>query len=166
MNGEGYSELQMDNSLRTSAGLTLTPFKKVFFRLYGDYSRPSGITQYTLVGFAGFKNDLLTIGGEVSYKSNLDKISGHNAWGISGTGGITVAKKTELFMRYDLSASVIPTGETTQWNNLLDGRFKIVGIQYTFSQNVKMALNYQGTRPYSGSKQETDAIYINALFKF
>ena len=89
------------------------------------------------VGFTGFKNDLMTIGAEISYRSILDMTAGHNAWGISATGGITIFKKTEIFSRYDYSTSVILPGEEVQWNWLKDGRFVINGLQYTFSENVK-----------------------------
>jgi len=166
MNGEGYSELQLDNNVKTSAGLTITPVKQVAIRLYGDLTKPHGIWQNTLIAFAGFKNELITIGAEASYKSNLDMIGGHHAWGISGTGGISVSKKAEIFARYDYSASVTVPGDIIQWNYNMDGSFAVFGIQYTFSQNVKMALNYQGTYPYNPGRQITDAIYVNALFKF
>lgn len=165
-NGEGYSELQLDNAVKTSAGLTITPTKEVAIRIYGDINKPLGIWQSTLVGFAGYKSDLVTIGGEVSFKSNLDRIHGHNAWGISGTGAISVTKKSELFVRYDYSTSVLVPGETMQWNNEKDGTFLIAGIQHTFNQNVKMALNYQGTFPYNTGRKMSDAIFVNALFKF
>jgi hypothetical protein len=166
MNGEGYSELQIDNSLRTSIGLTITPGNKLAFRVYADISKPLGIMQNTLIGFAGFKNDLITIGGEVSYKSNLDRVDGHHAWGLSGTGGVNLTPKTELFMRYDHSASVIPAGEIFQWNNTMDGDFMITGVQYTFNQYTRFAINYRVTDPYDISRQNTDAIYINAHFRF
>jgi hypothetical protein len=166
MNGEGYSELQLDNSVKTSVGMTITPVKQLAIRLYGDLDRPQGIWQYTLIGFAGFKNEIITIGGEASYKSNLDLIGGHHGWGISGTGGISVSKKAEIFARYDYSSSVTVPGDNIKWNYLLDGSFVVFGVQYTFSQNVKMALNYQGTYPYNPGRQITDAIYVNALFKF
>ena len=166
MNGEGYSELQLDNSLKTSAGLTITPGKQLAIRLYGDITRPHGILQYTLIGFAGFKNELLTLGAEASYKSNLDLIGGHHAWGISGTGAISISKKGEIFMRYDYSTSVKVPGDIIQWNYNMDGSFTAFGYQYTFSQNVKMAVNYQGTYPYNPGRQISDAIFLNALFKF
>ena len=166
MNGEGYSDLQLDNGIKSSAGITFTPVKQVAIRIYGDAENPKNRWRYTFIGFAGFKNDLITIGGEISYRSNLDMIPGHNAWGISCTGGITILKKTELFARYDYSASVILPDEDAQWNWLNDGRFAVFGVQYTFSDNVKMALNYQGTFPYTNNKQDTNAIFVNAFFKF
>jgi hypothetical protein len=166
MNGEGYSELQLDNSLKASTGLTFTPVKQLAIRLYGDLTKPLGIWQFTLIGFAGFKNKLISVGVETNYKSNLDMIVGHHAWGISGTGSISVTKKTEIFARYDYSSSVILPDDVIKWNYLVDGIFTIGGIQYTFSKNVKMALNYQKSNPYNSDRQNTDAIFLNALFKF
>jgi len=166
MNGEGFSELQLDNSLRTSAGITITPGKKLGFRFYADASRPSGVLQNTLIAFAGFRNDLITIGGEVSYKSGLDKVEGHDAWGFSSTGAIRVKPQTEIFMRYDHSVSAIPEGESIQWNYLMDGDLIITGVQHTFNQNTRIALNYRRINPYDVSSYKTDAIYLNAHFKF
>jgi hypothetical protein len=165
-NGEGFSELQLDNAVKTAAGLTITPTKQLALRVYGDINKPMGIWQSTFVGFAGYKNDLITVGAEVSYKSNLDMIIGHNAWGVSGTGAISVTKKSELFVRYDYSSSVLVPGETMHWNYKKDGTFFIAGVQHTFSQNVKMALNYQGNFPCNPARKISDAIYVNALFKF
>jgi hypothetical protein len=165
-NGEGYSELQLDNSVKSAVGLTITPVKQIAVRIYGDINKPFGTWQYTLVGFAGFKNDLITIGAEVSYKSNLNGIGGHNVWGLSGTAGIKVFEKTEFFVRYDYSTSVKLPDENIKWNYVNDKRFVVVGLQYTFSQNVKLALDYQGTFPYDSGKQVTNAIFVNGLFKF
>lgn len=166
MNGEGYTDIQLDNGVKTSAGITFTPVKQFAVRIYGDIENPNYRWRYTLSGFLGFKNDLIMIGAEASFKSNLDMIGGHNAWGLTGTGGVNIFKKTELFVRYDYATSVIIPGETVRWNSLNDSRFAIVGLQYTFNENVKMALDYQGTFPYSSDKQISEAIYVNAMFRF
>jgi hypothetical protein len=128
--------------------------------------KPRGILQTTLIAFAGFKNPLITFGGEASYKSNIDLIEGHNVWGLSATGAITIARNTEFFVRYDYSTSVLLPGDNKPWNFLIDRSFAVVGFQYTFSQNVKIALNYQGTYPYSPEMESTNAIFMNALFRF
>lgn len=85
MNGEGYSNLQLDDDVKTSLGLTITPIQTVSLRLYGDIQKMQGLWQPVFIAFAGFKNDLITIGAEVSYKSNIDLVQGHHAWGISST---------------------------------------------------------------------------------
>jgi len=166
MNGEGYTNLQLDNGLRTSVGFTITPGQGFAFRIYGDLERVNTIWQPMFVGFAGFKNDRFTIGGEITYKSNLDLNPGHHAWGLSGTGAIKIAEKTELFSRFDYSTSVVVPEDDQRWNYLNDGTFFIFGIQYTFNEYVKIAFDYQGTYPYDNDTPKSEEILINALFKF
>jgi hypothetical protein len=166
MNGEGYSNIQLDNSIKSSIGFTITPDNHFAIRIYGDVLRTKGLWQPMLLSFIGFKNVKLTIGGEITYKSNLDLYRGYHAWGISGTGSINIAKQTELFARYDYSTSVIAAGDVNPWNYLKDGNFLVLGIQHIFSDNVKIALDYQGNYPYAGELQKSETVFVNALFKF
>lgn len=166
MNGEGYYKVQLDNNLKPSFGITVTPISELAFRAYCDIMRMQGIWQKTFVGFAGFKNDKVTIGGEISYKSNLDLVERHNAWGLSGTGAVSLTNKIEFFTRYDYSTSVTVPGDATQWNLSKDGQFLINGFQYTFNKIVKVALDNQVNFPTDKTRSITDLVYINALFKF
>jgi len=166
MNGEGYCNLQLDDNIRSSVGLTITPAKTISFRLYGDIQKMEGLWQPVFVAFAGFKNELLTIGAEISYKSNIDKVQGHHAWGISTTNAISLTKKLEYFFRYDFISSVVADNETIKWNYLKDGNFLVTGVQYLLSANAKIALDYQGRYPYSSGAMATDMIFLNLLFKF
>jgi hypothetical protein len=166
LNGEGYSNIQLDNSLKITSGITITPDKQLAFRLYGDMMRINGVWQNTMIAFAGFKNDLITFGVEASYKSNLEPLQGHDGWGVSTTGAVKIIEKSELFVRFDYSASTQVPGDTLQWNYKRDGSFLIAGIQRTLSNNVKLALNYQGTFPYNPESQISNAVFLNALFKF
>jgi hypothetical protein len=166
MNGEGYLEVQMDNGVKSSIGLTITPDEHLAFRLYGDYEQKPGLEQVTGILFAGYKSKLLTIGAEGSIKTNLDGKTGHHAWGISATGGINFTEKDEIFVRYDYSTSVIPEGETEHWNEMRDGSFTIIGIQHTFTPNIKLALDFQGRNPHESTSQNSNMIYLNALFRF
>jgi hypothetical protein len=166
MNGEGYSNLQLDNNLKSSLGVTITPIKQLAFRLYGDLMKQPGSWQTTLVGFAGIRTDYFTFGAEISYKTNLDLTDGHDAWGISGTGAVSLTKKAEFFTRYDYSTSVIVPGDATEWNYKKDGTFLISGFQYTFNKIVKIAFDYQAAFPFDASKSVSKLIFLNALFKF
>jgi hypothetical protein len=166
LNGEGYSELQLDNSLKASFGVTITPFEHAVVRVYGDINRPGQAWQQTYICFLGYKSESFTIGFDGAYKTNLDKTPGHNAWGFSTTCSKTIWKQTEIFVRYDYTTSVRNQDDILKWNYLADGVFAILGFQHSFNENVKVALDYQGTYPYSGEKQNTDAIFFNALFKF
>ncbi|TAL63733.1 MAG: hypothetical protein EPN88_11955 [Bacteroidetes bacterium] len=166
LNGEGYTNIQVDNSLKTAFGITITTPDKLAIRLYGDIMKPGNVWQSTLIAFAGFKNDLISFGAEASYKSNLDLTEGHHAWGISATGSFYLNEKSEIFGRYDYAASVHVPGEVLHWDYIKDGSYLIGGIQHTLSSNLNMALNWRGTFPYDPDKHHTDAIYLNALFSF
>jgi len=166
MNGEGYLELQLDDGVRSSLGINITPDENLAFRVYGDFETRNNVNRFTAIAFAGYRNDRMNGGIEFSTKSNLDAIKGHHAWGISGTGGVNFTKKNEFFVRYDYSTSVVPDGETDHWNSLKDGTFAIVGVQHTFTPNIKLALDYQNRNPYSDTRTSSNMVYLNALFKF
>ena len=166
MNGEGYTKLQLDNAVKTGLGITITPVKEVAIRVFSDVIQTQGLWQATLVGFAGFKNERVTFGAEASYKSNLDLIKNHHAWGISGTAAISLTKKLEFFSRYDYSTSIIAPGDVMPWNIVKDGQFLINGFQYTFNNIVKIAIDNQARFPSDKEKTISDLIFINALFKF
>lgn len=166
MNGEGYLELQLDNGVKSSLGISITPNSNFAFRLYGDIEHKSDIQGITGIMFAGYRNKILNIGAEVSSKTNLNAISGHNAWGLSASGGINFTEKNEIFIRYDYSTSVIPDGETQQWNYLNDGTFTIIGVQHSFTHDIRLSLNFQGKNPYEEGRNNSNMIYTNALFRF
>lgn len=166
LNGEGYTNVQVDNSIKTGVGIIInTPFNTVF-KIYSDIMKPGGVWQSTMVAFAGFKNDKFSFGAEASYKTNLDLLSGHNVCGISGTGSIFLNEKSEIFGRYDYASSAVMPGENFHWDYAKDETYFIGGFQYILSDNLKMALNYRRTNPYESGKQTTNAIYLNAAFRF
>jgi hypothetical protein len=166
MNGEGYSNIQLDDNLKLSGGITLKPFNNLYFRAYGDLMKTLNLWQTTFVGFAGYKSEKVTVGAEMIYKSNHDLTDGHNAWGFSGTGAVSLTKKLEIFARYDYSTSIIPNGETIQWNLEKDGSFLITGFQYTFNKYIKLALDNQANIPTDKTLSVADMIFLHALFKF
>ena len=166
MNGEGFHNLQLDDHLRTSLGLTWYPVSTLVLRIYGDIQKQEELWQPLFIGFAGFRNEHLYFGGEFSYKSNIDLVEGHHAWGISGTGGFNISEKNEIFGRYDFISSVILPGNSLKWNYLKNGSFLVAGLQHSFSPNIKLAFDYQASIPYSSTGLISDLIYINALFKF
>ena len=165
MNGEGPNNLQLDNNLKVSAGITTYPAQKTVIRFYADRMKISGVWQNTLLAFAGYRSDHFFIASEINYKADLDTINGHNAWGISSTGGITIFKKSEIFARYDYATSVIAPGDAIKWNTGKDNSFLVTGVQYTFSGSVKVAIDYQSTFPEDKSKKVSHFIFFNATIK-
>jgi hypothetical protein len=166
MNGEGYSNIQLDNSLKASMGFTFTSQGGAAARIYEDLIKVHGLWQNTFLVFVGIKKEYGFFGAEFTHKTNLDVEAGHNAYGFSATSGLSLTHSVELFARYDYSTSSKTSEEEIPWNYHLDGKFLITGIQKTFSSNVKVALDYQGHFPYSTENQRSSLIFINALFSF
>jgi len=165
-NGEGYANVQLNNSLKVSGGISITPKNNFSFRIYSDITKIKDIWQTTVVTFAGFKNKIISIGTDVNYKSHLDLTEGHDVWGFSATGSLFPDKKFEYFARFDYAASAVMPGEEQPWDNKLDGNYFITGVQRNFSTNIKLALNYRSYMPYNSDIPNTKAIYVNALFRF
>lgn len=166
MNGEGYSDIQLDDNLKNSFGLTITPDNHLAFRIYTDVIRDDGVWQALALAFVGFKNDRFNIGGEINYKSNTDLIKGHHVYGVSSTGGVNLSEKAEFFIRYDYTTSVTLPGDAHPWNNLEDGSLLIGGVQFILSPNVKIAFDYRGKYPYEVLSGKAGLLYVNAFFKF
>ncbi len=167
MNGEGYCNIQMDNNLKLSGGISIKPSDNLMFRIFGDVINRDGFWQSTVLCFAGIKNERITLGGDLIYKSKPDLIEFQNAWGISGTGAIRLTEKAEIFGRYDHSSTINNSGEEMpSWIYLHDYNFLVAGFQYTFSPNVKMAIDYQGTYAQETGVPALEALYLNAHFKF
>jgi hypothetical protein len=166
INGKGYSNVQFDNSLKAAIGINFSKSDNVLFRLYGDMMKPNGIMQTVLIAFAGYRNNMFSIGVEESYKSNADMIKGHNTWGFSATGAVFLNDKSEIFIRYDNSASATAEGETLPCFHSRDQVFFITGLQYTFTKNLRIALNYRGTNPYDTDRHYSSGYFVNAHFKF
>jgi len=162
MNGKGFSESQFDNNVRSSLGLTITPNQNFMFRVYGDHYRVQDQNQFTGVAFAGYRNKYFYIGADCSFKSYGDNSA---TWAVSTLNGIYLTEKNELFFRYDYAASLGAKGETTRWD-MRDGTFTIIGLQHTFTPNVRLTLNYQGTKPYFSGMENRHLMYVNAHFRF
>lgn len=165
MNGEGYSELHLDNSIRTSLGFTIIPLKDAVIRLYGDMDHPGGVWQNMLLCFIGYKNQDVNFGAELARKTNFDRIRGHNAWGFSSTCSVRIFEKTELFGRYDYTTSNTASAESLPWNYDSDRQFAVAGIQYSFTDAFRLALDYQGLFPQSHDIPDKHGIFLNAHFR-
>jgi hypothetical protein len=164
-NGEGYSNIQLDNGVKAAAGLTYRPTSQFAFRFYNDLNNNNGVLQYTLSSFAGIDNKWVNFGASFHYRTNMDKVEGHDSWGVSSTGSVKLPKNYEVFARYDYSGSVTVPGEPNPWNYLKDYNLIIFGVQKNINVNFKLALDYQNTIPYSTDLPSSGFIFLNALFK-
>jgi hypothetical protein len=166
MNGEGYSSVQLDKNLKPSLGFTITPRKGLALRIYSDLIRTEGLWQSTSIAFIGYKNEKINFGGEVNYKSNIDLNDGHNAWGISFTGAVNLTQNIEIFTRFDYSSFGFIPEAGSLFDLANEGIFIIPGLQFTLNKYVRIALDYQTTLPSNISKQNSNLIFLNSVFKF
>jgi hypothetical protein len=164
-NGEGYSDIQLDNGVKAAAGLTFKPTNQFAFRFYNDLNNVNGILQYTLSSFAGIDNKWINFGASFHYKTNMYNVEGHDGWGVSSTGSVKLPHNYEIFARYDYSGSVTVTGEANPWNYLKDANLVIFGLQKNINVNFRLALDYQNSIPYSIDLPTSGFIFLNALFK-
>jgi hypothetical protein len=166
MNGEGYNQLQADNTYKSGLGITVLPIKSLTVRFYVDYTEQDKI-QTSWSGFIGYKfKKIAKVGVEYNYKKNNKYEKDQNMCGLSSYGSWQVFEKWELFARFDDLKSNIPLGEADNWNLSKDGNTVISGIQFSPIKKIKLALNYQGFVCDDTNKDNISAIYFNLEYKF
>ncbi len=166
MNGEGYNQLQSDNTYKTGFGITLNPFKGLTARIYVDYTEQEEI-QTTIATFIGYSyKKTARIGVEYNYQENNKCVIDNNLYGLSVYGAFSFHEKWELFGRYDKLWSNTIEGDQYDWNINKDGSALITGIQYTAHKNVKIALNYQDWYPYVQNIENESFLFMNLEYKF
>ena len=165
-NGEGYSNLQRDDILKTGLGLEGELFPGFFMRLYSDMM-VKDIVESTGACFAGYKfKKLFTLGAEYNWQLNEDYNEGYNRSGYSAYGSYFLPYNLELFGRYDFVTSNIPDGADRPWNLSDDGSSLIGGVQYQPIPKVKIALSYRDWYPYASDVGNSAYIYLNLEFKY
>jgi len=157
-NGEGYKNLQTDNTLRLGGGLTYNAKYGLVARLYADYYEKQ-VQQTMFTGFLGYeKKGMFKVGVEYNYIKNADWISSHIKDGVSVFASYDVTDKVELFGRYDDLNSSCHSDVEDICGLDFNGKYIIGGIQYRAGKNVKIALNHQG------KLSEPDGTYRNMVY--
>jgi hypothetical protein len=166
MNGEGYTNLQNDNTLKAGAGITVIPIKNLTTRMYCDYMSKS-TDQSTLATFIGYaKTGKYSIGAEYNYRFNDNHKKGYDKYGYSVYGTYFIFTKLQVFGRYDKLSSNMPDENTIPWNITEDGNSIIGGIEYSPVKQVKIALDYQDWFPYAQNEDNKQLIYLNLEITF
>jgi len=161
MNGEGYNQLQNDNTYKSGLGITLLPIKGLTIRCYGDYMEQSE-RQITLANFVGYKWPKVgQIGAEYNVQFNNNYRQDHNLHGYSLYSTVYLSQKWELFARYDKLASNTIGNEPYDWNLAKDGSALLGGLQFNPTENVRMAINYQDWVPYAKNIGNESSVYFS-----
>ena len=166
VNGEGYKNLQSDNTYKGGMGLTLTPTKKMQFRVYYDYMSKA-VAQQTVALFGGYNTDKFKIGAEYNMQMNSSLVEEHDLNGISIYSTVLASKKLNLFVRFDHLSSVNAEDVNGDaWNIAKDGQAYIIGLEYAPVKGVKISPNYQGWRPREDGAPLESSIYLNLEISF
>jgi len=165
LNGEGYKRIQADSTFKTTAGVTIRPFKGFMLRAYYDMM-DHNYNQTTLAFFAGYTYKTFKAGLEYSDQKNNGMLNDHDFSGVSLYSSIAVAKKFSVFARYDNLKSAATEGETLPWNNTRDGQLFMTGFDYSPTPGIKIAPNFQGWSPRDSSLPFASTIALNFEIKF
>lgn len=165
-NGEGYKNLQFDNSYRAGFGFSYRPIKNLLARFYFDYSQKT-ITRSTYTGFLGYKiKDKIILGAEYSYQQNYNNIEGRNLYGYSAFGTWNINEKWQFLARYDVLNSNIQENDLSPWHLASDGSSIISGFQYLIHKGIAVSLNYQDWVSYASNLSDKKYVYLNLEVKF
>ncbi|MDA3952488.1 MAG: hypothetical protein PF485_02505 [Bacteroidales bacterium] len=165
LNGEGYKNLQSDNTYKGALGITITPIKNLNIRAYYDLMS-TDVAQQTIAFFAGYKADKFKVGAEYNIQNNNKMIEDQDLTGISLYTSVSVIKKLNMFGRLDNLRSNKVDGESDTWNILKDGQAYILGVEYKPTKGIKISPNYQG---WSSSNENTpfeSSVYLNFEINF
>ena len=161
VNGEGYKKIQKDNGLNYGLGVTLTPAKGFQIRLYGGLNASAEEGNEDIINmaaFAGYKNDIFTVGAEYNHMMNASYKKGNDQYGYSVFASMKVANNTEVYARFDDLYS------NNEWNIAKDEQAAILGAQFKLGEYVKLAPNFRMAMPKAEGSDNTYAAYINFYF--
>jgi len=165
-NGEGYKNLQNDNSYRGGLGISIFPIKNLIIRTYGDYTQKT-FSRYTGAIFMGYKyKNKGVFGAEYNYQANYKFHSNENLFGYSVFGSWNLNNKWQYFARFDQINSNILENEDNPWNLDHDGSAITTGFQYLIHKGIKASINYQDWVYYTSNLDGHKFLFINLEVKF
>jgi hypothetical protein len=174
MNGEGYKQLQSDNTYKGAIGLTYLPVKELTLRYYSDHSHKY-VWQNSYTGFIGYqKTDLFSLAAEYTFAINQDFDDDHHWGGISVYGSYNISKQWEIFARFDQLQSDKVGNLNQAWNAATevgpypksDGQYFVGGVQYIPIKNVRLSINGQYYIPAITSDNPALIGFLNCQFDF
>lgn len=164
MNGEGYEQLQNDNTYKVSLGTNLTPIEYLLIRLYSDYAHKR-VDEAVVSALVGYYTEKYALALEYNTRFNENFVQNRNRFGYSAYGRYTYKDSYGIFARYDWLSSSITGDLGRPWNLARDGSALLGGIEYRPIKNVRMSLNYQDWFPYAANVENRRSIYLNLEFK-
>lgn len=164
MNGEGYEQLQNDNTYKVSFGTNLNLSTEMLLRIYTDYSHKR-YDEAVVAALVGYHSDNYALAFEYNNRFNEGFVKGRNRFGYSVYGWITLMDSYGIFARYDWLSSSSSGVSGRPWNLARDGSALIGGIEYRPVQKVRMSVNYQDWFPYAFNVKNRRSLFFNLEYK-
>lgn len=163
VNGEGYKKIQNNDGLNYGLGLTLTPVKGLFVRLYGGLNESGTDGAKDIVNcaaFVGYRTERFRIGAEYNLMQNSSYNADADQSGWSVFGAVKLSESTDLYARYDDQYS------KDDWNKAKDESAAILGAEFRLCKYVKVAPNFRVGMPKADGVKANYAAYVNCYFGF
>lgn len=167
-NGEGYKQVQVDDGLLYGVGLTLGYFNGFVFRAYASYNEAAdGLktdegVQYrgevNLACFAGFRNEIVSLGVEYNMMMNSGFVNDANRSGTSVYATVNLNDNIGLYGRWDYLSS------KESWDKTSDGMAGIAGLEIKLGEYVRLSPNFRIWKPFDDSVKNQTYFYLNASF--
>jgi len=166
LNGEGYKKVQVDSIFKTTAGITLKPFRGFILRGYYDIMK-NDFAQTSLALMAGYTFKNLKTGIEYNIQKNTGMVEDEDHSGISVYASLGLAEKFSIFTRYDYLKSAFPDDKPETGDIIKkDGQLFIAGFDYIPVRGVKIAPTYFGYAPEDKSLSYTSRFGVYLEVKF
>lgn len=165
LNGEGFTKVQADSTLKVAVGLTVEPVKHLIARVYADYMKKNA-AQTSFNAFLGYVGTSLTVAGEYNLQSGHGMVQDQNYSGVSFWGTYKTSKSMSVFARYDNLSSNTLTGKTTAWNSSKDGQLYTAGLEFFPVKGIAISPNFQYTQPNLSTLKPSTSILLNVGLSF
>jgi hypothetical protein len=151
VNGEGLLQLNTNKTNRYALGATILPLNGVTLRAYLDtyskFSDPNlGIptaNQSSIAFFAGYRNDIFSLGAEYSRQTAKKFVKGNNYSGVSVYAGVPISKKFDWFARYDHVDTQTTAGSDYNWSAIVNKTMFITGVEFHPIKALQLSPNYR-----------------------
>lgn len=167
-NGEGYKQVQVDDGLLYGAGLTVGYLRGFVLRAYASYNEAAdGVkadegVQYrgevNLACFAGFRNEIVSLGAEYNMMMNSGFVNDADRSGISVYATVNLNDNIGLYGRWDYLSS------KESWDKTSDGMVGIVGLEIKLGKYVRLSPNFRIWKLSDDSVGNQTYFYLNASF--
>ena len=172
MNGEGYKNLQSDDTYKGGVGITYKPLKDLTIRYYSDHAQQDN-WQNSFTGFIGYKKKKkYAVGVEYTHQCNYGFDEGYDWQGISAYASYNITEKWEVFARYDNLESVKVGNNSQAWNAATevgtyprsDGDYILGGIQFMPIKKVRIAIDCQYYKPSIATDNEAMVGFLHCQY--